>query len=76
MGKCISINNYRYGGITKTLEKAALWLNANRGNLKRKFTEFDYPEYCGMPKNISHRLSTDEVDFLQSETCNWWRGNG
>ena len=29
--------------------------------------EFDYPDYFGMPKSISSRLNSDEVDFLQNE---------
>lgn len=28
---------------------------------------FDYPDYLDMPKTVSSRLNSDEVDFLQEE---------
>ena len=31
---------------------------------------FDYPDYGGLPKNISNRLSSEAVDAMQSIICN------
>lgn len=31
----------------------------------RKYSEFDYPDYAGLPKEISHKLYSDEVDYIQ-----------
>jgi len=50
--------------MTKTMAKAIDWLNKN----KKQATEiFDFPDYCGMPKSISSRLSVDEVDWIQGQ---------
>jgi hypothetical protein len=65
--------DYPYGATTKTLRKAVKWLNAKmrgRTNLGvLYFEEFDYPDHWGMPKTISSRLSSDQVDWIQSEIC-------
>lgn len=66
------IKDYPYGKITKTLRKAVTWLNRNKKKLmKSQFDYFDYPNYWDMPKMISSRLSSDQVDWIQSETCDW-----
>jgi hypothetical protein len=60
--------------ITKTMHKAVSWLNRNQKRLEKSgVTEqyFDYPDYWGMPKTISRRLSPDEVDWLQYQTNGW-----
>jgi len=80
----MKIKNYPYGKVTKTLRKAVTWLNNNKRRivkeLKRKEEidfpsnlqyEFDYPSYWDMPKTISRRLSSDEVDWIQDEVGRW-----
>jgi methyl coenzyme M reductase alpha subunit len=77
----MKINDYPYGKITKTLKNAVSWLNRNNIRIIKEYlhTEeytthsdldfyiFDFPDYCGMPKKISYRLNSDEVDWLQDE---------
>lgn len=66
----MKISEYPYGKVTKTLKKAVNWLNTNKKLVKSKQKdcyEFDYPDYWGMPKSISYRLSSSEVDWIQSE---------
>ncbi len=53
--------------------KALQWINDNKIAISkriknRSFDMFDYPEYWGMPKSISNKLISDEVDFIQSNT--------
>jgi hypothetical protein len=71
------IKDYPYGQPTKTLKKAVTWLNRNKNRLTKSYlidgdsADFDYPDYFGMPKTISCRFNTDEVDWLQSEISDW-----
>jgi hypothetical protein len=67
------ISDYPYGRITKILKKAVNWLNENRRRLEKTKCNgsFDYPYYWDMPKMISHRLSSDQVDWLQGEVNEW-----
>lgn len=58
----INIRDYRYGQPSNTLKKAVEFLNTNG---RRDYTQFDFPDYAGLPKSTSSWLSTDEVDFLQ-----------
>lgn len=69
----MKIKDFPYGIPTKTLKKAVQWLNSNKRKLEKKeeFYSFDYPEYWDMPKTISNRLNTDEVDWIQNEVHNW-----
>lgn len=82
----MKIKNYPYGKATKTLKNAVNWLNRNKSKLIKKqmeqpkeFThlyfnrEFDYPDYWDMPKKISYRLNSDEVDWIQDELGEWFR---
>lgn len=47
------------------LLKACEWLDENRKQWVGKYYFFEFPEYCGLPKKISYKLMSDEVDFLQ-----------
>jgi len=71
-------SDYPYGRVTKTLKKAAAYLNRNyKSIINESFKlepdltyddiahSFDYPCYLDMPKSIFGRLNTDEVDWLQ-----------
>jgi len=67
--KKIKTKDFIYGRVYKRLEKAVDYLNAN---LKTDFGRpFDYPDYWGMPKSISWKLTSDEVDWLQEVTGAW-----
>jgi hypothetical protein len=57
----ISISDFPYGKPSRNLIKAVDWLNKHTCT-----DEFDFPDYGGMPKNISDRLFSDEVDWIQS----------
>ncbi len=59
----IDINNFPYGEITVTLQQAVNYVNENL----HKVEDFDYPDYWSLPKSVSYKLSSDEVDFIQSE---------
>lgn len=39
----------------------------NRKSIIKKYDCFDYPDYCGLPKRISKNLSSDFVDYMQSD---------
>ena len=71
MKRLVKISEYGYGKVNKRLKYAAEWLNkaSNQTKIKQEFCDyFDYPEYWEMPKDISRRLSSDEVDFIQDQT--------
>lgn len=55
---------------TTDLTKAVAWLDKNKKSLKPQDI-FDYPDYWGMPKSISNKLTGDEVDWLQAELHLW-----
>lgn len=75
----MKIKDYPYGKVTKSLRKAVNYLNRNKIRIYKDFAKhadnweeyvrftFDYPDYLDMPKTISHRLNSDQVDWLQSE---------
>ena len=63
----LSCDKYRYGKITKRLENAVQWINDHFLD-ERRVNRFDFPDYWGMPKKISHKLSPDEVDYIQEIT--------
>lgn len=65
----LNINEYPYGLPRPDLHDAVEWLNNNMDDLisaGETQYEFDFPCYWKMPKNISKRLSADEVDWIQS----------
>lgn len=69
----IDVNRYPYGKISKTLRKAVDWINDNGETLKSMKEQdaclvFDFPDFWNMPKRISSRLNSDEVDFIQGNT--------
>lgn len=70
----VRLSEYQYGKVYKRLKKAAHWINTHRRWIKaqKPIDWFDYPDYWGMPKSISYKLSSDEVDFIQSETHEWY----
>jgi hypothetical protein len=53
-----------YGKPSAALQKAIEFLNTKNLN---DIEYFDFPDYAGLPKSVSNKLSTDEVDFLQTE---------
>jgi len=84
MKNIINVSEYPYGKITKTLRNACIWLNKNRKhiieyhcqNMERgsgEFAYFDFPDYFDMPKKISSRLESDEVDFIQENMSEEFR---
>lgn len=36
---------------------------------------FDYPDYGGLPKKISNKLSSEIVDVIQDELLSWHENN-
>ncbi len=68
-------SEFCYGKPSKTLKNAVSWLNKNKRRLQKNEWEFDFPDYWGMPKRISYRLSGDEVDWIQSEVWEWVENN-
>lgn len=75
----INVREYPSGKIYGRLEKAVEWLNSNQKKIlqdildEKVSMEFDFDDYWGMPKSISHKLSSDEVDFLQFQVFEWFR---
>ena len=68
------IRDFPYGKITKKLRKAVTWLNRNRKRIEENYCRefpFDYPIYWGMPKTVANKLTSDEVDWIQTETYDW-----
>ncbi len=63
----LSCDDFRYGKPTKRLSKAIAWLNSHFLD-ERRTKIFDYPDYWGMPKSVSYKLSTEEVDYIQEIT--------
>ena len=47
------------------LFQVAVWLFENKNN---KHEYFDYPDYAGMPKKLSKKLSSYDTDCIQE---NW-----
>ena len=45
----------------------ALWKNKSQ---MMKNENFDFPDYGGLPKNISNKLTSEHVDFLQEHLIN------
>ena len=39
------------------------------------YSQFDYPDYCGLPKRIANKLLSHEVDYIQDELNNFLRSN-
>ena len=74
----IKISEYEYGRVTKRLRKAVDWINQNRSKIRKDIInkkiaiEFDFDDYWGMPKSICKQLSSDEVDFIQSQVEEFW----
>jgi hypothetical protein len=77
----MKIKDYPYGKPSKSLVNAVIFLNRNKQKIIKRYKKefpnnywdyyFDYPDYFGLPKRISYRLSTDEVDWIQDETAFW-----
>jgi hypothetical protein len=68
--------DYPYGRVTERLKKAVAWLRKNKNKIRKtQWDYFDFPDYWGMPKSISYRLSSDEVDWLQESTWDWFDEN-
>lgn len=56
----------------KVFLNAIKWLNKNQERVIKYYTCFDYPDYCGLPSSIAGRLYSDEVDYIQEETFDWF----
>jgi hypothetical protein len=75
------IKDYQYGKPSKSLRNAVTFLNRNKHKIidryKKEYPDeyhfcyLDYPDYFDIPKRISCRLGSDEVDWLQDETADW-----
>lgn len=77
----MKIKNYPYGKPSKSLKKAADYLNKNYVKIINEYINDEYnkyrhnlyylimddPEYFGVPKIVANRLNTDEIDWLQEE---------
>jgi hypothetical protein len=50
--------------MTQNLQKALDYIKDNQAQV-REFEVFDYPDYAGLPIEISHKLFSDEVDHIQ-----------
>ena len=59
----IRLGRYPYGKSSAAYKQAKKWL-AYHGN--NGYDLFCYPDYAGMPKIISNKLSSDEVDHIQN----------
>ena len=46
------------------VEEVVQWLWINRKDLSKQ-DYFDFPDYCGMPKHLSNKLSSQTVDRIQ-----------
>ena len=55
---------------SKVYQQAVSWLLKNKEAID-KSEYFDYPDYWGMPKEISYQLSSDEVDAIQAVVYDW-----
>jgi len=51
----------------KYAEQVFTWM-VNNTKTMQKYEEFDFPEYGGMPHNLSSKLSSWTVDLIQD---NW-----
>lgn len=77
----MKIKDYPYGKPSKSLKKAADYLNRNYIKIINEFIfdennqykhdldylMFEYPDYLGLDKRISCALTSDDVDWLQEE---------
>ena len=67
---------YRYGKITKRLRETVGYIVIHQDKILKNYnTDFDYPEYWGIPKRLANGLSPDEVDWIQENTINWFMKN-
>ncbi len=70
------LTDYPYGKVTARLKKAVAWLRKNKKKIRQTQRDhFDFPDYWGMPRSTSWKLSSDEVDWLQAETWDWYDEN-
>ena len=55
--------------------EALIWINHNEKRIMENddLDVFDYPDYWGMPKEITCRLSPDHVDCIQAMTFSFFR---
>jgi hypothetical protein len=58
----IRLPTYPYGPASEAWHSAKRWLVMHGNN---GYSDFDYPDYAGMPKSISAKLTPDEVDVIQ-----------
>lgn len=57
------IDEYSYGTASTHLRKAVDWISNNAGNVD--LSEFKAPDFLGMPKDISKKLTHMDIDFIQ-----------
>jgi hypothetical protein len=80
MKNIVNVSEYQYGRINKRLRNIAKWLNGHQNSIKKKlnkgeFDLIDYPDYWGIPSKLSNSLDTDELDFLQFQTYDFFEKN-
>lgn len=59
--------NRLYSALTKRFRlnaRLVCWLWENRKNIRR-FEEFDYPHYAGMPDRLVRHFGEDELDLIR-----------
>lgn len=66
------IEEYPWGKYSDYYVDAVYWLLQNKEKLIKKEDSFDYPDYWDMPDKFSYELSSDEVDWIQECTFDWW----
>ena len=57
------LNDYSYGPASTHLRKAVEWLSENTSDVD--MSEFKSPDFLGMPRDLSKKLSHHDVDFIQ-----------
>lgn len=59
----------------KTILERAKELAVEFGGYEKYELDFDYPDYGGLPKSISNKLSSDVVDLIQEQLIDWLVGS-
>jgi hypothetical protein len=61
-----TLPSYPYGEPDQYLGHALLFFEMH--GVGEEYSDFDYPEYGGLPTEISDHIGIDEVDYIQH---NW-----
>lgn len=70
----------------ESLAEIAQWCAEHSKELNETECVFNWPNFAGMPKSLSNKLTSDQVDLIQSmlggipkspdKIFNWFTGNG